>query len=400
MSPAAIAGLVVGLAVLIVAVAVPVWYVTRGEASTAPTSTSTFGLGESDSSDMIVQSTWLHAPRFGTRSSAEILASCHQNADQSYLCDTLPEEWFRLTEQYHFAGPVHDNAETSAPQMLFVPRGPQCVTLPLDNVTGTFFAVYLQFENDMWGNGFDVSVWPDRDIHAEVHAMETAVSQAVVLVGADVVPHECRQQATYDFDALYPVSVPMNVVTDHLNQLDVVSGARLKGVVRMSAEFVDYHFRVAATEHKVRVLLTDCKGQMGDKLMYVNGSFRWLDMATQQFTSVRNENCLSFWNQQQFRSGPEEQKPEVQQERTRQALVEAFRVRRLGVPIELVNTSVDFRLLLEPGHRVRLDLIVDGHLSFFADDGFTEQALAGSPKEILMRFDIPDMNFKANVTIA
>lgn len=395
LSSAGIAGLIVGLAILVVVIAVPVWYATRSSASSVPT--TTVGAGDKQGGEIVLRSSSLHAARFSARSTDEILAGCEGQSDDSYLCDRLPEDWFRLTEEYHFKGPVHA-PERSKPQFLFVRRQAQSVVVPLENVTGKFFSAYLQFEDDMWTRGFEVDPIEHRNIQFEVQHMVDAAGNAVVLVGTEPAPQDCDLQLAHGFNALYPVTVAMNAVADRHDRLATVEGEKLRGTFRMSPSFVDYHFRVQGQDHKIRVLVTDCVGRMGDKLMFVNGRFRWLDMVTQEFTTVRNDNCLSFWNQQQFR-GPAEHKAGEQEELMRTSMETAFRNQRLGMPIELLNERVDFKDLLEPGHQVQIDLVVDGHVSFYADDGFTEQALAGSLKEILMRFDIPDLNFKAKINI-
>jgi len=341
--------------------------------------------------------------------SEELQAQLHLPPD-CLVCDHMPYDWHERTRDYHFHG-VHQTAEKGPPKFIFVPRSADDLVISLENVSGEFSSGYFLHnpeEPDMWWDGFD----PDtkEDVETHVQRMRDQIGEAVCFVGDEAAPSSgCETR--FQFNAMDPFPIPMRSLSKaEKTKLAIISGPALQGCMRFSVDHCDYHFTLAGQPVRVRVLVANKEGEMGDKMLFIDGAFKWLDLETHQFVTTRNTNCLSFWNQPHHEGEggppPEEEGPppegeyysDEQHEVMHAEMVRLFAERRFGMPVELADEEVDFTRL--GTHNAVIDLLVDTFVSFRGAvvQGLTEQDLLNQPQKILELFDIPDVNFKAKIT--
>lgn len=316
------------------------------------------------------------------------------------VCSSLPTDLGIRSRDFHYRG-KHFPPENGEPLYVFEPRHETDFVVEMDNVNGMFYGAYLTFEPDMWSEGFS----PQGRTPADVTAMVANLQTAVPLFGSEVVVSGTECTPAFAFDVSNPITNSMSSLSStSVSRLQEVSSDHMKGVLRMSFDHVDYHYHLGDTECSVRVLLGNCGGFMGDKLLRVDGEFKWFDKRQQTFVSVRNDDCLSFWNQNDDEK--EEDPEDVHRQAFQEALIQAFVDQHLGMPMDLEGAdgtnTVDFRELATSS-QMTLDVTIDGWIAFERadeDSGSTDTAewLLANPAEHLRRFEIPDLSLKAMVS--
>lgn len=295
------------------------------------------------------------------------------------LCPNLPNDWSQKADQYKLINISYN--ENNNHQYVFEKRGENEYIIPLDNMTGTYYSSYLNFEPDVWSHGFTTAT------KEELQIMINNTGKSVLISGSG--PDQLA--SSYDrlqFDFDLKSAIVQKIYLRNIENVQNVHGDNLKGSFRISYDHIDHHFKIGNVDKTIRILLTSSQGNMGDKLLLNNttGEFEWFDTATDQMTSTRTPNVLSLLS-------------------VNSAIVDAFNERRLGIPIELaVPTSsevVDFSKLNENNIYVTFDMLVDKFISFENSDQLVSDSyLLANPSQLLKRFTYDIFGFKAQIIIS
>jgi hypothetical protein len=295
------------------------------------------------------------------------------------LCPNLPYNWSQKADQYKLTNISYN--ENNNHQYVFEERGENEYIVPLDNMTGTYYSSYLNFEPDVWSHGFTTAT------KKELQIMINNSGESVLISGSG--PDQLA--SSYDrlqFDFDLKSAIVQKIYLRNIENVQNVHGDNLKGSFRISYDHIDHHFKIGNVDKTIRILLTSSQGNMGDKLLLNNttGEFEWFDTATGQMTSTRTPNVLSLLS-------------------VNSAIVDAFNERRLGIPIELaVPTSsevVDFSKLNENNIYVTFDMLVDKFISFEnLDQLVSDSYLLANPSQLLKRFTYDIFGFKAQIIIS
>lgn len=282
---------------------------------------------------------------------------------------------------------------------VLIPRGENDLIVELDKVVGSFYGVYLQFESDMWSDGFDTGDNKNSEQKsALVNDMKTKSSLGIPLIGE--IPTSTSLTPQYTFDT--SVETQYNIRTlsnEEKAKLKTISGEKLKGTLRIASAYHDYYFKLNGKEKIVRVMMSP-PGEMGDKALVRNGVTNWLNYATKTFSETRpTSSALSFWSGQQSRTAyfPDNFQSD-NEEQDSSAFINLFKNQRIGMPIAISSSSpIDFTQLNTKN--MTLDLKVDGFIGFNAAKqiGLTEADLDNNEDQMLVLYDMPDLNLKAEI---
>ena len=316
-------------------------------------------------------------------------ASCEPVTDDEILLNNRITEGMQSCDRAHALDPddwhlayIHHGKK---PKFFYRERHANDMSVPLTNVTGAIYNIHVVTGRDIYSHGFDVGEDSD-DFDSILRELErNTIDNGTLLVGNKLIPIECSPP--YTFDVADGSNLPLS--SDSLDSVGVISSEALGGALRMAARHMDYHYTLDGKEFHVRVSMGGCEGRMGDKMMLVDGGYKWLDLENQEFTSVRPEKALSMWNNpEEGKQGPREDtsgRPE--------AFTDLYRAKRMAMPIQLTNESVDFSELTS-GFSLQLHL--DGGATFKGHAETSEADLANDLKEQIRRFEIDDLTIRGN----
>jgi hypothetical protein len=291
---------------------------------------------------------------------------------------------------------------------VLVPRGEYDLTVSLDKVVGVFYGIYLQFEDDMWSKGFTTTgsakEEDDTQIIQLINDMKNKSGSGIPLIGENgnstvLIPE-------FKFDTSKELEYTMRKLsTLEESKLKNVTGENLKGVLRISTGYADYHFKLNGVEKVVRVMLAP-PGEMGDKTIVSNGKTKWLDFSTKTFSETRpsTASVLSFWNNydsyiayfpEHFQNDGDRRTTEVPN-----SFRTLFKEQRTGMPISISSSSIDFNNIKTSN--MTLKLKVDGFIGFRSakEFGISEEELSLNDDKMLVLYDMPDLNLKAEISFS
>ncbi len=291
----------------------------------------------------------------------------------------------------------------------------------LTNVSGAYYNLYLTLAPDMFTNGFqsefgseDVTAASAQTLVDTMVSVYTAQAPSTFLLlqgTAESLPCSggARPSATlFQFNVDVPVASTMNPGID-FSQIESQQLAVGNGSLRACIAYVDYTVELDANNSTtIRVYVSDCEGKMGDKCILIDGTVNWYDFVADELVTVRNENCLSFWNGQQAEAAILGTEAEDRTDFFKDPMLTAFADHTVGMPVELA-TAFNTADLKEISPRQELKFALSNSPSVRFRDvlnipGVTEenvvQTLIDNPKYQVIFYDMPNLSLTAELSIA
>jgi hypothetical protein len=289
---------------------------------------------------------------------------------------------------------------------IFGRRGENDIKAKLKRITGEFYGLYLQFETDVWSEGFQM----DGDMTAELADMISKAPQAIPIIGPP--PGNKTPEKTYKFDTSNPKIYSMNALSKNdRDKLVAVSDGKLGGTLRLAAKSARYHVDMGDGKEKViQVIMNDKHGYMGDKTLYEDGKTIYIDFTNSTTSETRPvSDCLSFFTNRlaldslfelgDFTLTNEEKSEERQQETVASDFTDAFRNNMLGMPVPMLN-EIDFKTLSSET-TLTVDFKTAPYVSFrdATTLGLTLADIAEDPVKFAALYDMKGIAINAEVSI-
>lgn len=337
----------------------------------------------------------------------------------SYVCT---EEQTDYGDDFRFLG-----ADPEAGVHLYEPW--TGLKVNINSINAEYYSVYLSFEDDYFVDGFnpgpDGQELTDEQIQAQIEALGTGLANAVYLIGSSETM-SCDDGRESEIPVLTFDTNESNQTAnmrETFSNMDNLQVYNKKGVLRVAAKWMQYNFTLNGEPHAVRVYLADCNGKMGEKSwQFPDGTFRFYNLDTQEWSETRPNNPITFWNfggdegeepdipddvpeeekaaiEAEIAAQQAEQAAQEAQEVVRQeAFQEMYRAFASGIVIELQNEAPDWTLLEQENANLKIDFKIDGRVGF--GEGYTEAELVASPEIALQAFEIPTgLSLRAIVSI-
>lgn len=280
------------------------------------------------------------------------------------------------------------------------------IVTDLTNVSGKITSFYVHEVNDLFSEGFhpgDES-WTPALLDSSVNGLASARVLAGVQPGTTV----SSDIEEYDFNATNPISIPItlseNLPTLHVDD-DVLPN--MAGGLRLAAIYVDYTYTLGGSEQVLRLYLNHPTISMATKsIRDTDGVFKFVDLSEEgnpvlvtDYSSAQRP--LSFWDQPY---NLEEWEGEIEPMAT--AFMDTFKKFVVGIPIAVTNSSdVDLNLFSTATNGAKVNLHPDPKLSFQGatnaetwGKAWTAEELAANPAWQAILFDIPGINFRAEIS--
>ena len=284
---------------------------------------------------------------------------------------------------YSYAGDCWNTQD-----IFFVQRGVTDIVVPLTNVSGKFHAMYLGLSpTDLFAQGFDPGPETTGQAAGFATMIEEFPTKSTSLVG--VAPGTSLSETTelFDFNAVNPVAFSINDVTGatlpSVTREASTTVPSALGVLRIAPMYADYDYGLNGDTHSFRVYINHPTIPMGVKAIWDGTDsagqriYKFADItdpANPVLVTEYTDACVSFWNQPHGGGeGPSD--AELAQAAEWQA---PFSSVVMGMPIEVVNDSVDFSQIQTK--QCQLDLLLNSTVSFreAKEQGFTEATLAAN----------------------
>jgi len=310
---------------------------------------------------------------------------------------------------------------------LYQRRGANDIIVPLDNVSGEMYGMYLCLSGtDLFAAGFDPGANRESDFTDAFSSMVDGLpSSSISIVGNARPGSDIDATSTkYKFNAQNPVEWGLNTIAANTTLPTSVTpqgpGVTTHGVLRMITRHVDYTFTLSGSPQTVRLMITDPVVPMATKMVKdAGGTFKFVDVNdADNPTLVTNyEDAvkpLNFWTQPHpANQGGDESKDseEIAEEAAHVAMSEAyiaaFKSTMLGMPVELQNETLDLSAL-PTSKQVTVDLIPNSTIAFgsakrtdgFGGKSWTAEELVTNRAMMALLFQIDNIAFRAKLTIS
>lgn len=282
--------------------------------------------------------------------------------------------------------------------------------VPTKRISGSFYTLSLHNGLDMWSYGFGTAgqlnaVVAEMETKSEMEQFEEMIqnmsSNGYLLLGESFPSTSQTPLFTFstDEDTLYTMNIPPETM-----KFDPVTGGRLAGFLRMAADVVQYDYDLDGKPFSFRVRLGGSVdgAQMGDKQLFVDGAWRWLDIAEKPYKWVSERKdavkALSFWNQprEDEGGGPSEEDMEEEAKFASAVIAAADRI-RLPMTVAL-QQDVDLLGLGVSNYTLRFLVANEVQFRDAKTKGWTEADLAVNPINQILHFDMPDINLHATLS--
>lgn len=298
----------------------------------------------------------------------------------------------------------------------YVPASAFDLSVPLDNITGTYVAISLHLADDMFANGFNPGGKENEATDPMVQVEDTLskLDQGIALVGT-VAPFisDTATLTRYTFDVTGNTGSKPDIrtLTDaERAKLTTVTGDHLFGVLRYSVETVQYWYQLDGKKMAFQVCLAGPNFRMADKMILdSDGHFKFLvcpegtapNTWTLSTSRPSDQRVLSFWNGHTVQSEyfQEELNQDMSQDTAKAAAFAKLMndSRFVGMPLKVTNESVDFATAINAD--IVIDLAVNTYAFFDTakQRGLSEADLANNRILQVILYSMEDLNFTASI---
>lgn len=326
----------------------------------------------------------------------ELLRVCSKTSNNIQYDDMMEDE--KGATRYKTIGHCW-SAFQEGFQTFFAPRPTTDIVIDLQNVSGQAYSMFLSTnESDDYADGFK----PEQETAPNLQTMVAQYpSSSVPLVGEKPGAVLSVESPTFGFNLASPTEWKLHSDIGSWNPPSTVTD----GLLRMCFQYVDYHFTLGGSAHTMRVYLSHPTIDMATKC-YVNdsGQVFFIDIAEENNPVAKTsyEDCvkpLTFWNQPQINSWIGESSPSESEH------VRMFKAFQIGLPIELVDKTIDLQELKNQSFTT--NLLVDPSVSFreakrsngWNGQSWTETELIQNIAWLTIMFEIPGLNFKGLISV-
>lgn len=323
----------------------------------------------------------------------------------TYLCDMIEETNGTVrppdidSSVYKYGG-----IDPTSGKMVVYTWTENVLKLPTVNLTGEFDSLVFTAGEDLWSKGFNMdlesisgdqtTIPTEAQISSAVQGMLTNVQNNSTIVLGTAVMGDTTAQAKYTFDTANGSTYEAQQPLDAKHTQDISSSNQF-GALRISIRHLEFEFTLNGASKFLRVVTSDpLNGYLiGDKLLKVDGEFKYYDTDTNTFTVSRPENPVTMWinGDDSEASSADSMMETIFKDITSASIV--------PMPIELTSMP-DLSKLRDSTQTLTLtiDFISTSHVGLRGMEGTPEATVTDA--EIIQNFDIQSLGLSASIVMA